>query len=71
MSAVGRLFATTELLEAILLDLPPRDVLLLTRVSRAWRGTVEGSVKLQRYLFFRAAGEVMVEPSNGWSNVHS
>ena len=70
MSEAGRVLATTELLEAILLDLPQRDVLLLTRTCRAWKEIVKGSVKLQRYLFFLAAGDVTLEPSKGWWKVH-
>lgn len=56
---------TTELLEEILLRVPPRDVLLLQRVCAVWKDVVEGSKKLQKMLFFLPAGEVQSYPSKG------
>lgn len=41
-----------ELLEAILIHLPPKDVLVVQRVSKAWQGTIKGSLLLQRALFY-------------------
>ena len=44
-------FNTVELLEAILLFLPIRDVLLAQRISKQWHFTITGSRRLQRALF--------------------
>lgn len=41
-----------ELLEAILLHLPTRDLLLSQGVSRHWKEIVDESIALQRALFF-------------------
>ncbi|KAK5117137.1 hypothetical protein LTR85_008905 [Meristemomyces frigidus] len=51
--ASNRVFSTTELLEAILLQLPVKHVLLAQRVSKQWCSTVVGSVQLQTALCFR------------------
>lgn len=45
-------FQLPELLEIILLHLSQKDLLLSQRVSRNFRQTVEGSVRLQKALFF-------------------
>jgi hypothetical protein len=42
---------TTELLEAILLELPPRDIIVSQRISTRFLDTIKGSLKLQRSLF--------------------
>lgn len=47
----NEVFHLTELLEIILLSLPQKDLLLSQRVSRSFRHTVQGSVRLQRALF--------------------
>jgi len=51
MSATHRVFATTELLEAILLHFPMRDLLQFQRVARQWYAVIKTSKKLQRALF--------------------
>lgn len=51
-SAVKRVFRTTELLEAILLELQVRDVLLAQRTATVWKRVVSGSKKLQQMLYF-------------------
>ncbi|KAK4623603.1 hypothetical protein CLAFUW4_05464 [Fulvia fulva] len=43
-------FGTPELLEHILLQLPPSDILRSQQVSRSWRDGVDGSVRIQRRL---------------------
>ncbi|KAK3717971.1 hypothetical protein LTR37_005397 [Vermiconidia calcicola] len=47
-----QLFCVTELLEQILLDLEPVDILLSQRVAKSWRATVQGSARLKQALFF-------------------
>ncbi|KAK5136528.1 hypothetical protein LTR08_002872 [Meristemomyces frigidus] len=49
--AVSRLLATTELLEAVLLQLPMRDLLLAQGVSKRFEEVIAGS-PIQRALFF-------------------
>ena len=53
----NKVFDTVELLEAILLQLPCKDVLLAQRVSRTWQSIIHGSVKLQKALFLISAHE--------------
>lgn len=50
-AAVADVLSTTELLEQILLSLPPRTLLPCTRVSRRWAATIASSHALQRALF--------------------
>lgn len=50
--SVYKVFSTTELLESILLSLPERDLLLCQRVSKAFRATVQQSIKIKKVLFF-------------------
>lgn len=45
-------FSVPELLEDILSRLPMTELLLSQRVSKQFKATIEGSVKLQRALFF-------------------
>lgn len=52
MAASARVFATTELLESILLQAPTRTLLLSQRVDKTWQATISGSTKLQQALFF-------------------
>jgi len=54
-SSVAAVFETPELLEAIMLELDMRTLILSHRVSQAFRATVASSIKLQRKLFFKAA----------------
>lgn len=52
LSAAQQVFLLPELLETILLNLSIKDLLLSQRTARSFRGTVEGSVRLRRKLFF-------------------
>ncbi|EME38113.1 hypothetical protein DOTSEDRAFT_39648 [Dothistroma septosporum NZE10] len=54
MSAASRVLATTELIEAILLIVPPCELLLSQRVSRTWQITIKSSNRAQRRLFRHA-----------------
>lgn len=51
VAAAQAVFNTAELLEAILLELPPLDILVYQRVSKDWRNGVQKSVVVQRALF--------------------
>ena len=53
--AANKVLGTNELLEAILLCLPARDILLGQRVSRTWHDAVTRSPILQRALFLAPA----------------
>ncbi|KAK5117147.1 hypothetical protein LTR85_008915 [Meristemomyces frigidus] len=57
--ASAQVFATTELLEEILAELPCGDLLLSQRVCQEWNATIAGSKKLQQALFFLPAGPVV------------
>ena len=50
-ATVACVLDTTELLEAILAQLPPIDLLRLRRVCRRWKNVVQESTLLQRKLF--------------------
>lgn len=55
MPAVESVFATEELLEAILVEVDMRTLLLSAqRVSRHWQSAINASLPLQRALFFQA-----------------
>jgi hypothetical protein len=54
-SARSRVFATPELLEAILAQLPPRALLFAQGISRHFQTTITTSPTLQQLLFLRAA----------------
>ena len=43
-----------ELLEAVLLQLPAKDVLLAQRVSKRWQDVIKDSVQVQQALFLKA-----------------
>ena len=47
VSAIG------ELLEAILLQIPVKDLLLNQRVCKQWHSTIKNSTRLQQALFFK------------------
>ncbi|KAI7595153.1 hypothetical protein KC343_g15577 [Hortaea werneckii] len=49
-------FDTAELLENIIMQLPPRKIFVIQRVCKQFRDIVASSVKLQQRLFFRADG---------------
>lgn len=55
MTATEAVFATVELLEAILLSLPPHDILHYLAVSRTWNQTILSSTPLQQRLFLAPA----------------
>jgi len=48
-------FNTAELLEAVLLNLPMKDLLLSQRVRRSWQALIITSLHLQRALFLLPA----------------
>ncbi|KAK3719910.1 hypothetical protein LTR37_004033 [Vermiconidia calcicola] len=50
--AVEEVFRLPELLESVLLHLSQKELLLSQRVSRSFRNTIQGSVRLQKALFF-------------------
>jgi hypothetical protein len=53
-SPATRVFAVTELAEAIFLELPVRQILVnVQRVCRQWKAVVDGSTPLQQALFFK------------------
>ena len=53
MSAAQRFFQIPELLEVILRELQPQELLLNQRVSKSFKQTIEGSTKLQQKLFYQ------------------
>ena len=67
VTAAHQVLFTTELLEAILLCMPLMHILPLQRVCKGWRSVIEGSVKLQRVLFFLPIGPVENSPTPGRS----
>ena len=56
MSAVAKVFKTIELLEAILLELPMKDVLRSQQVRKHWKEVIVGSNAIQKALFMRPGG---------------
>ncbi|KAF7190714.1 hypothetical protein HII31_07873 [Pseudocercospora fuligena] len=61
-TACHNTLGTSELLENILLHLPMRDLLLDQRVCKTWKACIDSSVKLQRGLFFKPAGNIIAHP---------
>lgn len=57
-AAAAKVFAVTELLEAILLNLPLRNIFGVRRVSRKWDAVIEDSKALQQKTFNRKAWDV-------------
>jgi hypothetical protein len=58
VNAANQVFGTTELLEAILEQLPPRDLLVnCSRVCRTFNTAMETSIRLRHRLFLEPAGE--------------
>jgi hypothetical protein len=54
--SIHEVLFTTELLEAILLSLSPKDLLVnAQRVSHIWKKLIESSIRLQQALFFRSS----------------
>ncbi|CAK3926498.1 F-box domain-containing [Lecanosticta acicola] len=58
MSAVQAGLDTAEILEAILLKLDNKTLLLFQRVSKTFKNVIDGSIHLQRKLFFQQAAAV-------------
>lgn len=56
ISATAKVFHTTELLEAILAEVPNQQLLLRQRTCKNFRDTIRGSLRLQRKLYFAATG---------------
>ncbi|TKA21732.1 hypothetical protein B0A50_08668 [Salinomyces thailandicus] len=54
-------FASTELLESVLLDLPTRDLLLSQRVNKQCKSVIDGSQVLQQALFLLPVPQVQSE----------
>ncbi|KAF2702955.1 hypothetical protein K504DRAFT_419492 [Pleomassaria siparia CBS 279.74] len=54
-SACTHVLETIELLEAVLAQLPQRDLLLAQSISRRFQSTIKTSPRLQRALYLRAA----------------
>lgn len=52
-NTAAKVFAVPELLEAILLLLTPRDLLLAQRVNKTFRASIKASVLIQQKLFFK------------------
>lgn len=61
--AASRTFSIAELLEAILAQLPPKDLLLLQRVSKDWKAAV-ASKEVQEKLFFRPISSQILDRSS-------
>lgn len=69
MSSLSQVLQTTELLEAILYQLPFADLLNAHRVSRTWLQLIQASLPLQRKLFnkpdFAAPRKTMIVKDSG------
>lgn len=52
-SASNAVFATVELHESILHNLPTKDLLFAQLVSKQWKAAIDKSPKLQRALFLQ------------------
>jgi hypothetical protein len=63
-SACAQAFGTPELLEAILAQLPGKDLLLAQRISHRFETAIKSSPSLQQKLFFRA---VPLEVRKEWA----
>jgi len=61
--AAAQVLGIPELLEAILYELPMRDLLLVQRVNGRWQSTIQESKRLRRALFYEpvAGGSVKCE----------
>jgi hypothetical protein len=62
MDAHPTLFSIPELVQAVLLFLPPRDLIHVQRVCRLWKETTKHSLALQRKLFFHPVSDQTQEP---------
>ncbi|KAK5714269.1 hypothetical protein LTR17_017275 [Elasticomyces elasticus] len=61
LTAAATVLQTPELLEAVLLSLPARDLLFAQKVCKAWKKATESSPSIQRALFFRPGTKADVE----------
>ena len=61
-TAATQAFAIPELLEMILLKLPPRTSLLSQRVSKEWQAAMLSSIRIQQMLFFKPLPGDAVNP---------
>lgn len=66
-NTAARVFAVPELLEAILLQLPPRDLLLAQRADKTFRDSINTSVHIQQKLFFKSNSKMA---KNGSSDLN-
>lgn len=62
-AASTKVLAIAELIETILIQVPPLELLLLQRVSKTWRAAIKESKPLQRKLFFE------VDPTRAGNDV--
>lgn len=72
-TASTAVFPTTEILEQILLQLPLKDILLSTRVSRHLNATVATSLPIQRALFMSPESACQIlrhRDSTGVARIH-
>lgn len=60
---MNRVFGTTQLLEAIILQLPCREVFLAQGVARYWKATIAGLAMLQKALFLRPTTDAINPPT--------
>lgn len=61
-SSCDQVLAVTELLEAILLELPVRDMFRARRISKTWRNVSSSSPRIQEKLFLKPS-EGPIEPT--------
>ena len=55
--AASKVFAVPELLEAILLELPPKKIFAVQAVAKQWKGLIDTSTQLKRAVFLNAIGK--------------
>ena len=55
--ACHTVLGTAELLEAILLEVPPLDLFIIQRVSAEWQDAIAASMKIQQRMFLRPIEE--------------
>ncbi|KAF2815063.1 uncharacterized protein BDZ99DRAFT_189889 [Mytilinidion resinicola] len=63
-SATSRVLSTTELLEHILLHLPPPSLLFAQRICTTWRSLIQRSLPLQRALFLAPTAQPLLVSSD-------
>ncbi|KXT17477.1 hypothetical protein AC579_5691 [Pseudocercospora musae] len=70
LSAASRVFAIIELAEAILSELPPRDLLLSQRTCTSFRDTFQGSIKIMKRLHLLPSTSKVLTLPPLWPNSH-